>query len=205
MAYNRRLDTHRSYVGTSLAHVVSETLVGWIAPAQDRLVGASASDSGQLCDQPSPPTTSTSDDFCVFPTPMRAACTQVWLVPTSTRALRPLERAVAARQVAARHRRPRAAAAKSRFLRFCRVCQTPCSPWRLQDCKVSTFGRALHHLDQAQAACRAAARHERQFSAVAKLRYSAHGCVLPKIGHYIFKSKEKCSTSGVPEPHSPTL
>ena len=76
---------------------------------------------------------------------------------------------------------------------------------RLQDCKVSTFGRALHHLDQAQAACRAAARHERQFSAVAKLRYSAHGCVLPKIGHYIFKCKEKCSTSGVPEPHSPTL
>ena len=124
MEYNRRFDTHRS----SLAHVVSETLVGWIAPAQDRLVGASASDSGQLCDQPSPPTTSTSDDFCVFPTPMRAACAQVWLVPTSTRALRPLERAVAARQVAARHRRPRAAAAKSRFLRFCRVCQTPCSP-----------------------------------------------------------------------------
>ena len=38
---------------------------------------------------------------CVFPTPMRAACAQVWLVPTSTRALRPLERAVAARQVAA--------------------------------------------------------------------------------------------------------
>eukprot|EP00964_Phaeocystis_antarctica_P059399 scaffold35254_cov63-Phaeocystis_antarctica.AAC.9 len=82
---------------TSLAHVVSETLVGWISPAQDRLVGASASDSGQLCDQTSPPTTSTSDDFCVFPTPMRAACAQVWLVPTSTRALRPLERAVAAR------------------------------------------------------------------------------------------------------------
>ena len=76
---------------------------------------------------------------------------------------------------------------------------------RLQDCKISTFGRALHHLDQAQAACRAAARHGRQFSAVAKLRYSAYGCVLPKIDHFIFKSKEKCSTSGVPEPHSPTL
>eukprot|EP00964_Phaeocystis_antarctica_P071276 scaffold43467_cov65-Phaeocystis_antarctica.AAC.4 len=29
-------------------------------------------------------------------------------------------------------------------------------------------------------------------------QYSAHGCVLPEIGHYIFKSKEKCSTSGVP-------
>ena len=71
--------------------------------------------------------------------------------------------------------------------------------------KISTFGRALHHLDQAQAACRAAARHGRQFSAVAKLRYSAYGCVLPKIDHFIFKSKEKCSTSGVPEPHSPTL
>ena len=27
--------------------------------------------------------------------------------------------------------------------------------------------------------------------------------ILPKVGHYIFKSKGKCSTSGVPEPHSP--
>ena len=134
MAHSRRFDTHSS----SLVHVLSEILVGWIASAQDRLVGASASDSGQLCDQPSPPTTSTSDDFCVFPTPMRAACAQVWLVPTSTRALRPLERAVAARWVAARHRRPRAAAAKSRFLRFCRVCQTPCSPcaYRMEDLDV---------------------------------------------------------------------
>ena len=56
---------------------------------------------------------------------------------------------------------------------------------RLQECKVSWFGRALHHLDQAQSACRAAARHGRRFSAVAKLRCSARGCVLPKIGHYI--------------------
>ena len=54
-----------------------------------------------------------------------------------------------------------------------------------------------NHLDQAQAACLAAARHELQFSAVVKLRFFAHGCVLPKIGHYMFKSKEKCSTSGV--------
>ena len=48
---------------------------------------------------------------------------------------------------------------------------------RLQDCKVSTFGRALHRLDQAQAAYRAAARHGRQFDAVAKSRLSAwlHG------------------------------
>jgi hypothetical protein len=43
---------------------------------------------------------------------------------------------------------------------------------RLQDCKVSTFGRALHRLDQVQAAWRAAARHWWQFAAVAKSRFS---------------------------------
>ena len=32
----------------------------------------------------------------VFPAPVRAACAQVWLVPTSVRALRTLERATAA-------------------------------------------------------------------------------------------------------------
>ena len=42
----------------------------------------------------------------------------------------------------------------------------------LQYCKVSTFGRALHRLDQTQAAYRAAARHEWQLAAVAKLRLS---------------------------------
>ena len=42
----------------------------------------------------------------------------------------------------------------------------------LQDCKVSTLGRALHRLDQAQATYRAAARNEWQFAAVAKLRLS---------------------------------
>ena len=41
---------------------------------------------------------------------------------------------------------------------------------RSEDCKVSRFGRALHRLDQAQAAYRAAARHGRQFAAVAKWR-----------------------------------
>ena len=47
----------------------------------------------------------------------------------------------------------------------------------LQDCKVSvsTFGRALHRQDQAQAAYRAAARNEWQLAAVAKLRLS-RGC-----------------------------
>ena len=44
----------------------------------------------------------------------------------------------------------------------------------LQDCKVSvsTFGRALHRLDQVQAAWWAAARHWWQFAAVAKSRFS---------------------------------
>ena len=41
---------------------------------------------------------------------------------------------------------------------------------RLQDCKVSTFGRALHRLDQVQAAWGAAARHWWQFAKVAKSR-----------------------------------
>ena len=41
---------------------------------------------------------------------------------------------------------------------------------RLQDCKVSTFGRALHRLDQVQAAWQAAARHWWQFAKVAKSR-----------------------------------
>ena len=45
----------------------------------------------------------------------------------------------------------------------------------LQDCKVSTLGRALHRQDQAQATYRAAARNEWQFAAVAKLRLS-RGC-----------------------------
>ena len=49
-------------------------------------------------------------------------------MPTSSRTLRTLKRAAAAWRAAARHRGPRAAAAKSRFLRFCRVCQTPGSP-----------------------------------------------------------------------------
>ena len=46
---------------------------------------------------------------------------------------------------------------------------------RLQDCNVSTFGRALHRLDQVQAAWRAPARHWWQFAAVAKSRGFAAG------------------------------
>ena len=68
---------------------------------------------------------------------------------------------------------------------------------RLQDCKVSTFGRALHHLDQAQAACCAAARHERQFSAVAKLRYSAHMAVFCRKSATIYSNLKKSARPAV--------
>ena len=49
-------------------------------------------------------------------------------MPTSSRALRTLKRAAAAWRAATRHRGLLAAAAKSRYLRFCRVCQIPGSP-----------------------------------------------------------------------------
>ena len=47
----------------------------------------------------------------------------------------------------------------------------------VQDCKISTFGRALHRLDQVQAAWHAAERHWWQFAKVAKSRgfTSLHG------------------------------
>ena len=141
----------------------------------------------------------------MFPAPMRAMCAQVWLVPTSVRVLHTLERGTAAYWGGGEAQEAACGGGKVAIPAILRRLPGPRHAVRLQDCKISTFGRALHHLDQAQAACRAAARHGRQFSAVAKLRYSAYGCVLPKIDHFMFKSKEKCSTSGVPEPHSPTL
>ena len=50
----------------------------------------------------------------------------------------------------------------------------------LQDCKISTFDRALHRLDQVQAAWHAAERHWWQFAKVAKSRgfTSLHGHVV---------------------------
>ena len=74
----------------------------------------------------------------------------------------------------------------------------------LQDCKVSTLGRALHRLDQAQATYRAAARNEWQFAAVAKLRLS-RGCEVCRKSAALFKNKNKCSASGAPESCSPYL
>ena len=63
---------------------------------------------------------------------------------------------------------------------------------RLQDCKVSTFGRALHRLDQVQAAWRAAARHWWQFAKVAKSR----GFTSLPGGHVKILSCDFCVLSG---------
>ena len=112
---------------------------------------------------------------------MRAACAQVWLVPyapswgerrqlvgAAVRLLRIQEAACS-----------RAAAIQSRALPAILTRLPPRQPdpgraVRLQDCKVSTFGRALHRLDQVQAAWRAAAAAfvADQFAVVAKSRFS---------------------------------
>ena len=62
---------------------------------------------------------------------------------------------------------------------------------RLQDCKVSTFGRALHRLDQVQAAWRAAARHWWQSAKVAKSR----GFTSLPGGHVVWSTCNKCDFS----------
>ena len=65
---------------------------------------------------------------------------------------------------------------------------------RLQDCKVSTFGRALHRLDQVQAAWRAATRHWWQFAKVAMSRgftSRAQGHVVTMLGQLA----DKCDFS----------
>ena len=108
---------------------------------------------------------------------MRAACAQVWFVPTSVRALRTLERATAAWRGGGEAQKAACGGGKVAIYAILTRLPDPGLAVRLQDCKVSTFGRALHRLDQAQAAYRAAARHGRQFDAVAKSRLSAwlHG------------------------------
>ena len=78
---------------------------------------------------------------------------------------------------------------------------------RLQDCKVSTFGRALHHTWTPSAGSVPGIFCERQFSAVAKLRCSAHGCVLPRESATIYSNPKKLldqTTSPVFELHSHT-
>ena len=55
---------------------------------------------------------------------------------------------------------------------------------RLHDCKISTFGRALHHLDQAQAACRAAARHGPMGGSFPR----SQSCDIPRMAVFCRKS-----------------
>ena len=106
----------------------------------------------------------------MFPAPVRAACAQVGLVPTSVRALRTLGRATAAWRSGGATQEAASGAAKVAIPAILTHLPDPGLAVRLQDCKVSTFGCALRHLDQVQAAWRAAARHWWQFAAVAKSR-----------------------------------
>ena len=106
----------------------------------------------------------------MFPAPVRAACAQVGLVPTSVRALRTLGRATAAWRSGGATQEAASGAAKVAIPAILTHLPDPGLAVRLQDCKVSTFGRALHRLDQVQAAWRAPARHWWQFAAVAKSR-----------------------------------
>jgi hypothetical protein len=103
---------------------------------------------------------------------MRAACAQVWLVLTSVRALRTLGRATAACRGGSEAQEAACGGGKVAIPAILTRLPDPGRAVRLQDCKVSTFGRALHRLDQVQAAWRAAARHWWQFAAVAKSRFS---------------------------------
>merc|ERR1712086_554007 len=103
-------------------------------------------------------TTSTLGDFGVFPAPMRAACAQVWLVPTSVRALRTLERATAAWRGGGEAQEAACGGGKVAVPAILTRLPDPGHAVRLQDCKVSTLGRALHRLDQVQAAWRAPGR-----------------------------------------------
>ena len=90
---------------------------------------------------------------------MRAVCAQVWLVPTSVRALHTLERATAAYWGGDEAQEAACGGGKVVIPAILTRLPGPGHAVRLQDCKVSTFGRALHRLDQVQAVWRAAARH----------------------------------------------
>ena len=108
---------------------------------------------------------------------MRAACAQVWLVLTSVRALRTLGRATAACRGGGEAQEAACGGGKVAIPAILTRLPDPGHAVRLQDCKISTFDRALHRPDQVQAAWRAAARHWWQFAKVAESRgfTSLHG------------------------------
>ena len=113
----------------------------------------------------------------MFPAPMRAMCAQVWLVPTSVRALHTLERGTAAYWGGGEAQEAACGGGKVAIPAILTRLPGPWHAVRLQDSKVSTFGRALYRPDQVQAAWRAAARHWWQLAKVAKSRgfTSLHG------------------------------
>jgi hypothetical protein len=96
---------------------------------------------------------------------------------------------------------------KLRTLRFCRVCQAPCSPcaYRIARSRRSAVPYTAWTRRRPRTRYRAAARNEWQFAAVAKLRLS-RGCEC--AGNrplHTLKNKNKCSASGAPESCSPYL
>ena len=95
----------------------------------------------------------------MFPAPMRAACAQVWLMPTSSRALRTLGRAAAAWRGGGAAQEAACGGGKVAIPAILTRLPDPGHAVRLQDCKVSTFGRALRRLDKVKAAWWAAAWH----------------------------------------------
>ena len=91
-------------------------------------------------------------------------------MPTSVRALRALERATAAWRGGGEAQEAACGGGKVAIPAILTRLPDPGHAVRLQGCKVSTFGRALHRLDQVQAAWRPATRHWWQFAKVAKSR-----------------------------------
>ena len=82
----------------------------------------------------------------MFPAPMRAMCAQVWLVPTSVRALHTLERGTAAYWGGGEAQEAACGGGKVAIPAILTRLPGPGHAVRLQDCEVSTFGRALHRL-----------------------------------------------------------
>ena len=82
----------------------------------------------------------------MFPAPMRAMCAQVWLVPTSVRVLHTLERGTAAYWGGGEAQEAACGGSKVATPAILSRLPDPVLAVRLQDCKISTFGRALHHL-----------------------------------------------------------
>ena len=101
---------------------------------------------------------------------MRAMCAQVWLVPTSVRVLHTLERGTAAYWGGGEAQEAACCGGKVAIPAILTRLPARRALTGLQG--LDAFGRALHRLDQVQAAWRAAARHWWQFAAVAKSRFS---------------------------------